>query len=133
MAEWSCGVHPIEGIATMLASLARSHRLAIVTNTHSSTLVPGHLDAMGVAPCFDAVISSVEVGWRKPHPAIYQDALARLEASPPDTVFVGDTRGPDYDGPRTMGMRAFLIDPDRRHDIPEAHRLMSVHDLTDRL
>ncbi len=70
LAEWSAGVRPIEGIADLLTSLSRSHRLAVVTNTHSPSLVPGHLEAMAVAHCFDAVISSVEVGWRKPHPSI---------------------------------------------------------------
>ena len=84
-----------------------------------------------MAHVFEDVVSSVEVGWRSRTPR--STRRPSLGASPPDTVFVGDTRGPDFDGPRAMGMRALLIDPDRRHDIPEAHRRVSVHDLADRL
>ncbi len=32
-----------------------------------------------------------------------------------------------------MGIHALLIDPERQHDIPEHHRLSSVHDLAERL
>ena len=57
----------------------RPHRLAVVTNTHHPTLVPDHLDAMGLSPHIDAVITSVEVGWRKPHPAIYEAVLGAMQ------------------------------------------------------
>ena len=131
--EWSQGVRPIDGVPTLVRSLAQDHRLAVVTNTHSPTLVPGRLAAMGIAECFEAVVTSVEVGWRKPHPAIYDAALAAMATTADQCTFVGDTRGPDYDGPRAHGMRALLIDPDARHDIPDADRVGSVLDLPGRL
>lgn len=127
--EWNTGVTPIEGVASLLADLARDHRIAVVTNTHHPALVPDHLDAMGLAPHIDAVITSVEVGSRKPHPAIYEAALQAMRAAASEAIFVGDTRGPDYDGPRAFGMQALLIDPDGTHDLPAAHRLHSILDL----
>jgi putative hydrolase of the HAD superfamily len=133
LAEWNQGVRPIEGVPALLASLAARHRLAVVTNTHSPTLVPSHLAAMGVADCFEAVITSVDVGWRKPHRAIYDAALTALADEPASCTFVGDTRGPDYIGPRSMGMRALLIDPEERHAIPSGDRLASVLELPGRL
>lgn len=131
--EWNTGVTPIAGVADALAHLAHDHRLAVVTNTHHPSLVPEHLDAMGVSPHLEVVITSVEVGWRKPHPAIYRAALEAMQADPATSTFVGDTRIPDYDGPREMGMHALLIDPGRNHDVPEEHRLNSVRDLPERL
>lgn len=133
LAEWNQGVSPIEGVPELLASLAEHHRLAVVTNTHSPTLVPDHLSTMGVAEHFEAVVTSVEVGWRKPHRAIYDATLAALQVDAAECTFVGDTRGPDYIGPRSMGMRALLIDPDGLHAITAEHRLTSVLELADRL
>ena len=133
VADWNQGVHPIGGVPGLIASLGGEHRLAIVTNTHDPLLVPAHLEAMHIASCFEVVITSVEVGWRKPHPTIYRTALEALAADPADAVFVGDSKVPDYDGPRAAGMRALLIDPGHHHDIPPGDRLQSVLDLPDRL
>ena len=68
-----------------------------------------------------------------PHPTIYATALASVQIEPASAVFVGDTYGADYAGPVAAGMTAFLIDPERRHDIPAARRLDSIADLPERL
>ena len=94
----------------------------MLTNTHAVRLVPDHLTAMGVMASLDAVVTSVELGGRKPHPSTYRAALAALGTTAADTVFVGDTRDADYHGPRAVSMQAFLIDPGGVHDIDESHR-----------
>jgi putative hydrolase of the HAD superfamily len=131
--EWSRCVRYPPGIRELVAGLAGRYRLAVVSNTNQAGLVQGHLAAMGIDGYLDAVITSVEVGWRKPHPAIYAAALGRLEISPESAVFAGDTYEADYAGPVAAGMTAFLIDPARRHDIPAARRLESLDDLPGRL
>ncbi|MFC5835803.1 HAD family hydrolase [Nonomuraea insulae] len=131
--EWSAGVHYLPGLKELVGELSGEHRLAVVTNTHLATLVPGHLTAMGLLEAFDAVVTSVEVGWRKPHPAIYATALDLLGIEASAAVFVGDTYGPDFEGPERCGMEAYLIDPHRRAAVPEERRLGSVFDLPERL
>jgi putative hydrolase of the HAD superfamily len=42
---------------------------------------------------------------------------------------VGDTYTADFAGPERFGMTAYLIDPQRRADVPEERRLDSVLDL----
>jgi putative hydrolase of the HAD superfamily len=59
-------------------TLAYRFRLAVVNNTHQADLLPAHLSAMGIAHRFDTFVTSVEVGWRKPRPAIYATALRRF-------------------------------------------------------
>lgn len=131
--EWNAGVRYPAWMAETIRALATGHRLAVVTNTHHPALVPDHLAAMGIAEHFDAVVTSVEVGRRKPHPAIYAEALQRAGADPGETVFVGDTFGADFRGPQEAGMTAFLIDPAGRHPVPEHRRLGSLADLPPRL
>jgi putative hydrolase of the HAD superfamily len=129
VADWNAGVRYPAGVADLLADLAGRYRLAVVSNTHEPDLVPGHLAAMGVAGLFAAVVTSVEVGRRKPHPAVYAAALDRLGATAAEAVFVGDSVGPDFTGPTAAGMRAYLIDPAGAAPVPDDRRLGSVLDL----
>jgi len=133
IAEWNAGVRYLPGLDTLLSSLASRWRLAVVSNTHEPDLVPSHLAAMGVADLVEVVVTSVEVGVRKPHPAIYASALTQLGITAGDAVFVGDNPVADYTGPVAAGMTAFLIDPAGRHPVPAAHRLDSIFDLPGRL
>lgn len=133
LSEWNSGVGYPPDIAELVGALAGSFRLGVVTNTHHADLVPGHLSAMGIAHHFDAVVTSVEVGWRKPHPAIYATALRRLGIIAQNAVFTGDSHAADYAGPVAAGMTAFLIDPDEQSGVPADRRLRSLHDLPERL
>jgi len=133
LAEWNAGVAYPTGMAEVIRRLATTLRLAVVTNTHDRALVPNHLRDMGIAAHIDEVVTSVEVGWRKPHKAIYAAALERLGISAEQALFVGDTFAADYVGPRAMGIEAFLIDPRRDHDVALGRRLGSLADLPGRL
>lgn len=133
LSEWNKGVRHLAGISDLLAGLATGYRLAVVSNTQDADLVPGHLEAMGARRLFDVVVTSFEVGRRKPHPGIYAAALDRLLIDPACAVFVGDTYDADYQGPSQAGIRSFLIDPHRRAAIPDAARLSSIFDLPARL
>jgi putative hydrolase of the HAD superfamily len=56
-------------------------------------------------------------------------AAAAMRCAPADAVFVGDTFDADYEGPTAAGMCAYLIDPGRRHVVPDGRRLGTVLDL----
>lgn len=133
LAEWNTGVCYPSGMTQTVTALASRYRLAVVSNTHDAALVPAHLAAMGIESYFDAVITSIEVGWRKPHRAIYAEALSRLGILAAHAIFAGDTYDADYAGPAGAGLTAYLIDPDARHDIPADRRLGSLADLPGRL
>lgn len=133
LAEWCAGVRYVAGVPELVAQLAQGYRLAVVTNTHQPDLVAGHLAELGLLSMFDAVVSSVEVGWRKPHPAIYSAALEVLGVDASSSVFVGDTYRPDFEGPQRAGMMAYLIDPHQHAPVPESRRLSSIFDLPARL
>jgi putative hydrolase of the HAD superfamily len=133
ISEWNTGVKYPADAVECVRELARDYRLAVVTNTHQADLVPNHLAAMGLLSHFDAVVTSVEVGWRKPHPEIYASALDTLRIDAAAAVFVGDTYAPDFVGPERAGITAFLIDPHRRAPVPDARRLNSILELPARL
>jgi putative hydrolase of the HAD superfamily len=106
-------------VATLDALRGYGLRLGIVSNAaYLPRLMKEQLTALGLAPYFDAMSFSSEVGVRKPHPAIYADALLKLGADPSRTLFVGDRVLEDVQGPQLLGMRAVLIREWRQEDDP---------------
>ena len=131
--EWSKAVVYPPDVRAFLTDLATRFKLVLVTNTHDPEMVHGHLDAMGITALFDAIITSPEHGRPKPHPSIFHAALEAINSEPSQAVFVGDSFEADYQGATAIGLPAYLIDPEKRHDIPVENRLMDVFELTRRL
>jgi len=56
------------------------------------------------------VVTSARVGVRKPHPAIFEAALALSGTAPDETLMVGDSLSAAVRGGDRAGMRAVLLD-----------------------
>lgn len=98
--------HEAPGVLAALRD--RSLRLAVVSNFDSR--LPPLLEALGLAPFFDAVVCSGAVGAAKPDGAIFARALAVLGVDAREALHVGDSRVNDYDGARAAGIEALLVD-----------------------
>lgn len=85
----------------------RGVKTALVSNCSHSTR--GIVDRLGLVDAFDEIVLSFEVGLRKPDPAIYREALRRVDVEPDRAVFVDDQQ--DYcDGAASIGIETYLID-----------------------
>jgi HAD superfamily hydrolase (TIGR01549 family) len=133
LAEWSKGVVYLRGLREFLIRLSGQYRLGLISNTSDSQHVREHLGQLGVTDLFDVTVTSLEYGLRKPHPGIFQHAMDLMGSRPEESAYVGDSFEADYRGSSAAGMRAFLIDSDRRDDVPETARLASLFDLEERL
>ncbi|WP_170159938.1 HAD family hydrolase [Frondihabitans australicus] len=131
--DWGRGILAIEGMGEALDRLGSDARLVIVSNTHASDLVQRTLRGLGVDGLVDAVVTSLDVGWRKPHPAIYEAALAAAGVDRSECLFVGDSKTNDYDGPRAAGIASMLVAPSSVVGVPDAHRIGSLVDLPGRV
>jgi putative hydrolase of the HAD superfamily len=74
---------------------------------------------MGLGERLDVAVFSSETGKRKPHPAIFEQALGRLGVDPGRALFVGDRRYEDVRGAKEVGMTTvqafwFRADDDER-------------------
>jgi putative hydrolase of the HAD superfamily len=99
----------------------RNLRVGLVSNA----LDPPHLlhrdlEQMGVAERLDVAVFSSEVGWRKPHPAIFERALEAIGVDPTATLFVGDTLATDIAGAKALGMHTCQALWFRADDDPDA-------------
>ena len=98
---------PRDGVAGLLTTLARSYRLAIVSNWPLAATVDRYADAAGWTPALTAIVVSQRVGVIKPHRAIFAAASAALgDPEPWAILHVGDDWNADIAGPKAMGWRA---------------------------
>ena len=102
----------------------RGLKLGVVSNAIDPPgLLHRDLAQFGVAGLLDVAVFSSEVGWRKPHAAIFERALQRLGVEASRTLFVGDTLASDIAGAAAVGMRtcqALWFRVDENHAAPEA-------------
>jgi putative hydrolase of the HAD superfamily len=89
---------------------ARGVTLAICSNWDWD-LEPAVAEA-GLEGWFDTLVSSAWAGARKPHPRIYRYLLEQSGLDPAEILFVGDTWGPDVEGPLAAGMTPAYLERD---------------------
>lgn len=70
---------------------------------------------------FDDIVDSHEVGLRKPNPAIYQLALARLGAAAERTAFLDDVPS-NVAAADAVGIRGVLVEPDPTEAVATVRR-----------
>jgi putative hydrolase of the HAD superfamily len=109
--------HP--DVPAVLRELGARYRLGIVSNYPFGPVVSGSLERMGVADVFEAVIVSGEIGWSKPHPEIFRQALAAMDADPARTLFVGDNPIADMQGAKRAGLATAWYAPGRAAAVPD--------------
>jgi FMN phosphatase YigB (HAD superfamily) len=89
--------------------VASHYRIGLLSNFDDTRCGREVLGDTGVAPLFEAVIISAEVGLRKPNPQIYRLMLEMLRLDGSEVLFVGDTPREDVEGPQRAGMRTAWI------------------------
>ncbi|MCK9495128.1 MAG: HAD family hydrolase [Dehalococcoidia bacterium] len=79
---------------------------ALTNRSHGGASFLEELRAYDLLPRFDAVISSDQVGHRKPHPAIFQRTIEVLGVRADECAHVGDRLDVDVRGAKAFGMTA---------------------------
>jgi putative hydrolase of the HAD superfamily len=82
---------------------SKGFKLGIVANIWSGGMNPA-LEKLGLDSFFDATIASVDVGYQKPEPEIFQLALTRLRLNAKETIMVGDNPISDIQGAHNLGI-----------------------------
>ena len=108
-----------EGVPeTLFALKNKGYLLGIVTDTSSSVSTKlKWFESGGFGHVWDTIISSRELGVRKPSPDIYLAALKQLGLNPGQAVFVGHS-AIELEGARAVGIRtiAFNYEPAAKAD-----------------
>jgi putative hydrolase of the HAD superfamily len=102
-------------------------RLGVVSNSNGT--VRQLMARLGFLELFEEVLDSAVEGVEKPDPRIFQRALERLEASPEESLFVGDIYNVDVVGGRGAGLRVVLVDEAGLYDGADCPRVGSLAEL----
>jgi putative hydrolase of the HAD superfamily len=114
----------LPGTREALERIRKQYSIAVISNSD------GRIDAVlrrcGICDCFASITDSGNVGHEKPHSAIFEAALRRMNADPAESLYVGDVYSIDYLGATNAGMQAVLFDVARAYrdrDLPRVESL----------
>lgn len=115
-----------DGVLATLEELRRTYTLCIISNGEQD------LADLGVADYFTFVLTATDVGFQKPDPRIFQEAMLRAGCAPHEMAHVGDSVRSDVTGAKAAGAWAIWYNPDERanrHSIIPDREIRSLLDL----
>jgi HAD superfamily hydrolase (TIGR01509 family) len=99
---------------------ARGIKRAVCSNApFPPEMMLRQVSSNGVGELVDSVLFSSQFGRRKPAPEIYLAALEGVGVTAGRALFVGDRIREDYEGPRSVGMRAVICTAHAAENPPE--------------
>jgi FMN phosphatase YigB (HAD superfamily) len=114
LAVWRAGVRltPAPGVHDLLDELAAEQvPLAAVSNSiFGARCLAAELERHGLRRSFPCIVSSADLGRRKPDAAPFREALRRLRAHASRTWHVGDRFSDDVVGAASAGLGAVWLD-----------------------
>jgi len=107
---FDAAVNTRAGAPEALERLSVRGPVGVLSNCSVPGLVPHTLEASRLQlDQFDAIVSSVDCGWRKPDPRAFERVASELEIDPDQLVHVGDD--PETDGNAcVVGAEAVLLE-----------------------
>lgn len=96
-------VQLFDGVADTLTHLASRFPLYALSNGNAD------LQKTGIAPWFKAHFSAARVGHAKPHPRMFEQALAEAGVSPTQAVHIGDHPAQDIAAAQAVGLRSVWV------------------------
>jgi putative hydrolase of the HAD superfamily len=93
----------------LLQETAADCKTGLISNFTYAPVIYAGLRRLEINGFLRAVLVSDEVGWRKPHVRIFEEALKRLQVKASETVYVGDSPMEDIKGAADVGMRTVFV------------------------
>lgn len=98
---------PYPDTKRVLTELAKNRTLGIISNLPHDSLIY-ELKRDKLLDLFETVTISFEVGVRKPHPKIYQEALRKAKVTPAESFFISHDKE-EVRGARKLGIESLLV------------------------
>ncbi len=92
-----------DGAIDILSYLKPKYKMHIITNGFEE-VQHKKMKNSDLLPFFDKIITSEEVGVKKPNPKIFHYALEKSDASPEESIMIGDNFEADILGAKNVGM-----------------------------
>ncbi len=102
----------------MLAGTAGPFPLGLLSNFTHAPAARGLMEHLGLADYFEVILISGDLGYRKPHPLVFQQLVEALDGPREQILFIGDDLEPDIQGARKAGLRPVWMTYVRDSGIP---------------
>lgn len=125
----SQGHYFLPGAQALLRTLAPRYQLYLASNG-TTRVQQGRIASAGIAPYFQDIFLSQELGANKPSPAFFAACFARIPHFRRDqAVLVGDSLTSDMKGGLAAGLRTCWFNPHHRPPNPEIPVTLEFHAL----
>jgi putative hydrolase of the HAD superfamily len=98
-----------DGAKKLLKQAGGQCKVGLISNFTHAPVIYSSLRVLGINTFFDVVVVSEEVGWRKPSPKIFEDALNRLGIEAKEAVYIGDSPIEDIKGAKEAGLKTIFV------------------------
>jgi HAD superfamily hydrolase (TIGR01509 family) len=108
-------IKPLPGAVELLAEIhALGLRTFITSNTYwrDADAYWEDFRLLGMADHIDEVVTSVDAGHLKPHPAVFEMAMQRAGVPAQQCLVIGNSEVNDVEPALALGMRSILVHPD---------------------
>ncbi len=117
--------HLFEGTIEILTYLQPNYELHLITNGFNE-VQHQKIKNSNLTPFFKEVITSEDVGVKKPDPTIFDFALKKANAIKKESIMIGDNWEADVMGALQYGIKAIYFNPDNK---PVGENIMSISHL----
>jgi putative hydrolase of the HAD superfamily len=106
-----------DALATLAQLQEDQYRVGMISNAGDHRDVIQLVEKFGIGSYFDFILTSAECGLRKPHPLIFELALAHWNIAPDRACMIGDRLDADILGANNAGITSIWIT--KRIKIPD--------------
>jgi putative hydrolase of the HAD superfamily len=112
------GCYLIPGTTEMLGALKGTYRLGLLSNFTHGPAARTIIDHLRLTPFFETILISGELGYRKPHPFVFEQLTEKLDTEKRHILYVGDDPEPDIQGALDAGLQPVWSTYVQDHKLP---------------
>ncbi len=102
--EFFCAAALIPGTVDILKTLKRKYTLGMLSNFTHAPFVRELIKRKNLARFFDVILISGELGYRKPHPRVFQTLVEKFGKKASEIMYIGDDPTADVKGAERAGL-----------------------------
>lgn len=95
----------LPGTRETLGVLKQSYRLGLLSNFTHGPAAREIIERVGLVEFFEVILISGELGYRKPHPLVFDRLIEHLALEKDQIIFVGDDPEADIAGAKSAGIQ----------------------------
>ncbi|WP_034924467.1 YjjG family noncanonical pyrimidine nucleotidase [Gillisia sp. CAL575] len=120
--------HLLEDTIEILDYLKPQYKLHIITNGFEE-IQHNKMQNSQILDFFDTITTSEEAGVKKPHFQIFEMALQKANATPDNSIMIGDSYEADIEGAKNAGLQAVFFDYYGKNESMQVIQIQKLNEL----